>query len=161
LQTGVVGTPVPVLSGAVRVAAGFDALWTTGTVDRLTRVVPSTDGGAPVQRAVVVGRGPTAVAAGVDAVWVANTQAGTVSRVDPNTMTVTGTYKVGADPDSIAVAPDGQVVVGYSSGTVVEVLGIASKSQVLDVGTHPQDVVTAGSGVWVAGSHPGRVATAA
>jgi len=161
LITGFVGQPVYVLSGAVRATPGFGAVWATGTVNRLTRIVPSTKpGAAPQQRAIEVGQGPTAVAAGVDAVWVANTKSDTVSRVDPSTLAVTATYKVGHAPDSVAVAPDGRVLIGYSGGTVVDVLGIQSKTETLPVGTHPQTLVPVRSAVWVAGAAPGQVVSA-
>ena len=38
--SGVAGTPIAVPSGAVRVAAGFGALWVTGITDRSTRSCP-------------------------------------------------------------------------------------------------------------------------
>ena len=50
LQTGVLGTPVQVLSGAVRVASGYNALWVSGTEDLVTRIVPVSDGGPPAER---------------------------------------------------------------------------------------------------------------
>ena len=160
LITGVVYKPVAVLSGAVRVTDGFGAVWATGTVNRLTRIVPSATGGVPAQSAVQVGKGPTSVATGPDAIWVLNSESATVSRVDPNSLAVVATYKVGAGPDSIAVAPNGHVLVGFSAGTVVDLLGIDAKSQTLEVGTHPQDLAAASAGVWVAGADPGQVVAA-
>ena len=84
---------MPVAAGAVRIAAGFGALWVTGTSNAVTRVVPATGTGPPTERTVPVGQGPIGVATGAGAVWVADAQGGSVSEVDPTTLhvdTITG-----------------------------------------------------------------------
>ena len=145
------------LSGAVDVAAGFGALWVTGTADRLTRITPPGSlGAAPVQRVMVVGKQPTGVATGSGSVWVANSQSGTVSQVDPTTFTVTRTLVAGANPQSIAVANGGPVYVSLGSAEALSVLSLSAPKTV-HLSTHPQDLLSAGSDVWVAGANPGRV----
>jgi YVTN family beta-propeller protein len=62
------------------------------------------DAGSRSPFQIPVGDGPTAVALGAGAVWVANTAAGTVSRIDPKTKTVVSTIRVGAAPSGIVVA---------------------------------------------------------
>ena len=105
---------------------------------------------------VEVGERPIGVATGSGSVWVANSTSGTVSQVDPKTLAVTRTQSVGADPRSIAVATDGPVYVGLGSAKALTVLSL-SAPKTLRLTTHPQDLLTAGSGVWVAGANPGRV----
>ena len=51
-----------------------------------------------------MGESPTAVAVGDDAVWVANTAAGTISRIDPETNEVERTIEVGNAPSGIVLA---------------------------------------------------------
>ena len=83
-RTGATGIPVDVVGGAVRVAAGFGALWITGTADMLTYFVPpSAAARTPKLEGITVGNGPIGVAAGAGSVWVADAQGGTVSQVDP------------------------------------------------------------------------------
>ena len=51
-----------------------------------------------------MGVGPTAIAVGAGAVWVANTEAGTISRIDPATNEVGDTIELGAAPAGLVVA---------------------------------------------------------
>jgi len=96
--------------GAVRVAVGAGAVWVTGQDDSLTRIDPRPNGVTLRWRTVTVGRGPIGVAVGGGAVWVADAQSGTISRIDPTTLRVTGTFPdpVPADqagrPDPVSVA---------------------------------------------------------
>lgn len=141
----------------MRVAAGFGALWVTGTDDLLTRVVPSPVGvGAPSERTVTVGQDPIGVATGAGAVWVANARGGSVSEVDPTTLQVTAHSGVGDDPLSVAVA-DGRVYVGFGAAQTVRVVSPAPSSKVLSLDTDPRALLAVGAGVWVAGANPGRV----
>jgi hypothetical protein len=156
LVTGTAGTPIAVAAGAVRVAAGFGALWVTGAGDRLTRVTPPSGGGTPAQRAVAVGQGPVGVATGDGSVWVANTQGGSLSQVDPATLAVSSLDGVGDDPLSVAVA-GGRVYVGFGAPQTVRVVSPAPASKALGADTEPRALLAVGSGVWIAGANPGRV----
>ena len=53
---------------------------------------------------IAVGDGPSAIVASVEAVWVANTDAGTVSRIDPDTNRVVQTIDLGEAPAGLVVA---------------------------------------------------------
>jgi len=156
-RTGVVGTPITVLAGVVRVAAGFGALWVTGAVDGLTRIVPPTDSAsAPVQRALTVGQGPIGVATGAGSVWVADSRGADVSRVDPVTLRVEHLRGMGPDPISVAVA-GGRVYVGSGTARTVRLVSPAPGSGVLRIGTTPRALLPVGRSVWVAGANRGLV----
>jgi DNA-binding beta-propeller fold protein YncE len=145
-----------VSAGVVRVAAGFGALWVTGTTDTVTRVVPASDPGTPTERTVTVGEGPIGVATGAGAVWVANAQSGSVSKVDPTTLHVDEIAGVGHDPLSVGVGA-GRVYVGFGTGQTVRTVAPAPASKVLDLHTDPRQIIGTRSGVWMAGANPGRV----
>ena len=66
----------------------------------MTRIDP----GSLSTHTITVGAGPTGIAAGAGAVWVANRLEKTVSRIDPETRTVTRTIPVGNPPEGVAVA---------------------------------------------------------
>jgi DNA-binding beta-propeller fold protein YncE len=134
LRTATAGTPVEVLAGAVRVAAGYGSLWVTGTTNLLTRVTPPAGTAGTQQKTVQVGQGPIGVATGNGAIWVANAQDGTVSEVSQAGLFVTQTFRVGGDP---LTPPPGSKAHG--------------------VGTDPRVLLAVPTGVWVGGSNPGRV----
>ncbi len=158
LQTGVVGTPIQVLGGAVRVASGFGALWVTGTDDLLTRIIPAAAGsGPPAQRTVTVGRGPIGVVTGIGFVWVANAEDGTVSQVNPSTMQVAATLTAGDDPIAIAITSDNRVFVGFGTAQTVRVVSPPPESRAIPLAGAPRALLSVGNGVWVATSNPGRV----
>ncbi len=158
VQTGVLGTPVQVLAGAVRLSSGFNALWVTGTDDLMTRIVPAPgDDGPPAQRPVMVGQGPIGIATGAGFVWVANSQAGTVSQIDPNTMQVVNTLAAGDDPLAVAVTPDNRVYVGFGTAGTLRVVSPAPESKALNLKGAPRALLPVGTGVWVATANPGKV----
>src|SRR5207248_3077994 len=61
------------------------------------------ENGKTIESYVGVGRRPTAVAVGAGGVWVANSESGTVSRLDPATGKFVDTIGVGADLNDVAV----------------------------------------------------------
>jgi streptogramin lyase len=107
--------------GAVRVATGAGAVWVTGLSDTLTRVSPAPQGGWLGYRVLQVGQGPIGLTTSKEAVWVADTQDGTVQRVEPRRLRITATYHVGGDPLGIAVF-DGRVWVGDGQSGAVTAL---------------------------------------
>lgn len=159
MQTGVLGTPVQVLSGAVRATSGYNALWVSGTENLVTRIVPAPNNdGPPAQHALKVGQGPVGIAAGAGSVWVANSQDGTVSQVDPTSLEVTATLPVGPDPVAVVVTPDNHVYAGLGSAQTVRVVSPAPESKALGVKGEPRALLAVGTGsVWVATSNPGKV----
>jgi YVTN family beta-propeller protein len=96
------------------------------------------------------------VATGAGSVWVANAQGGTVSQVDPNSLRVVRTLRVGGEPRSLAVA-GGHLYVGDGRAQTVRSPYPAPASQVLGIGTEPRALLAVGGSVWVAGADPGRV----
>lgn len=77
--------------GAVRLAAGDGAVWATGQTDTLTRIAARPAGVGLATRTTTVGSGPVGVAVGGGAVWTADLAAGSVARVSPGTLRMTGT----------------------------------------------------------------------
>ena len=156
-RTGATGIPVDVVGGAVRVAAGFGALWITGTADSLTHYVPpSAAARTPKLEGITVGNGPIGVAAGAGSVWVADAQSGTVSQVDPRSLQVVHTSRVGGDPLSVGVA-GGRVYVGDGTAQTLRTVYPSPSSKVLGIGTTPRCLFAVGGSIWVAGANPGRV----
>jgi len=156
-RTGAAGTPVDVAGGAVRVAAGFGALWITGTVDVLTHFVPASAAArTPKLEGITVGNGPIGVAAGAGSVWVADAQGGAVSQVDPRSLKVVHTSSLGGDPLSVGVAA-GRVYVGDGTAQTLRTVYPSPSSKVLGIGTTPRFLLGVGASVWVAGANPGRV----
>jgi len=92
----VVSTPGP----ATHLAAASHRLWITDGSDGVTVV-----GAGGHTRTIPVGGEPTGLATGAGSVWVASTAAGTLTRVDPGTETVTATVRVGERPYAVAASP--------------------------------------------------------
>ncbi len=156
-RSGATGVPVDLEAGAVRVAAGFGALWISGTADMLTYFVPpSARHRVPRLEGIRVGNGPNGVATGAGSVWVANARDGTVSRVDPGSLRVVDTDHVGGDPSSVGVV-GGTVYVGDGTAQTLRTVFPSPASKVLGIGTTPRSLLPVGGSVWVAGADPGRV----
>jgi YVTN family beta-propeller protein len=79
------------------------------------------ENGKKVESYVAVGRHPTAVAVGEGGVWVANSESGTVTRLDPATGKFVDTIGVGADPNDIAVGLGSVWVADGNDGTVTQI----------------------------------------
>src|SRR5581483_2897121 len=72
------------------IAYGANSLWVTDPVGNGVIRVPVSSPSATIR--IDVGSGPSAIAFGGGRAWVANNLDGTVSRIDPATNRVTGTY---------------------------------------------------------------------
>jgi DNA-binding SARP family transcriptional activator/streptogramin lyase len=106
---------------------------------------------------VQVGAGPVAIVAGHGSVWVANSEDGTVSRIDPETHGIVATVGV-PSPVDLAVGPDAVWVASGTDGTISRI--DAESNHVVaaidlndDDPFDPQTVhgIAAGAGgVWVA-----------
>ena len=104
----------------------------------------------PLSRPRRSGQGPTAVAVGGGAVWVANTQDGTVSRIDPRTATVTHTIPVGRRPTGVAAGAGAVWVANSLSGTLDRIDPHTMRVEsTVEVGAAPQGVTVAHGLVWV------------
>ena len=150
------GARLAVPAGAVRIAAGFGALWVTGSSDGLTEIAPDDHGPTPVTPPIAVGNGPIGVATGDGAVWVADATAGKVVEVDPNTRAVVHTYSVGGDPLGVAVSA-GKVWVADGTAQTLRTLFPAPKSKVLNLGATPRTLLAVPGGIWVGVANPGQV----
>jgi len=169
-RTGNVLASAALPDGAVRLTLGDGYIWVTGQANSLTRVDPHPLGLSLQSKSVRVGEGPIGVAFGDGSVWVANAQSGTVSRVDPRTMSVTGTFGIpsgsgssgssGSDPTSIAVW-NGRVWVGVGQRAAVVALDPRTGAEIGSAVTLPgvaRDLVVGAQGdLWATTANPGTV----
>jgi len=177
---GEVRASVALPDGAVRLALGDGYVWVTGQTDTLTRIDPRPLGVSLEWKSARVGQGPLGVAVGEGAVWVANAESGTLSRVDPHTLKVTGTFPVpagssgsgatsglpgssagaGSDPETVAVW-QGRVWVGGGQSPEVVAIDPRSGAEVGRAVALPgiaRDLVVGADGdLWAATANPGRV----
>lgn len=77
--------------------------------------------GSKVESYVGVDRHPSAVAVGEGGVWVANSESGTVTRLDPVTGKVVDTIGVGADLNGVAAGLGSVWVADGNDGTVTQI----------------------------------------
>jgi YVTN family beta-propeller protein len=109
--------------GGVAAALGL----TLGNSNAVAVVVPPNSvamidaSGERVESYVRVGKRPVAVAVGEGGVWVANSESGTVTRLDPATGKFRDTIGVGADPNDIAVGFGSVWVADGNDGTVTQI----------------------------------------
>ena len=104
---------------------------------------------------VTVGHAPSALAVGEGAVWVVNRTDGTVSRIDPETNSVSWSVGVGHDPTAVAVGEGAVWVAGGEDGTVARVDPDGPrKAQRFKVGSSPSALAVAGGSVWTAAVAP-------
>ena len=141
---------------AAAVIVGGGVWWGTRGNDQLP-VVPANSvglidtGSGQLLAAVPVGQSPAGVAAaGSSDLWVANTGAGSVSRIDQQTQTVTQTVPVGAGPVALTVLGQDVWVVNSLSATVSQVSTQTNTVvAMVEVGSEPS-AITAGFGwLWV------------
>jgi YVTN family beta-propeller protein len=103
-----------------------------------------------VVAAGTVGTSPGDVAVGGGSVWVTNTDAHTVSRVDPNTGNVRQTIPVGSGATGLAADDHGVWVANSLDGTVSRIdPGANSVVQTIPVGSSPATVALTKGSVWV------------
>jgi YVTN family beta-propeller protein len=154
--------------GAVRVTLGGGYVWVTGQSDTLARIDPHALGVTLEWRAVKVGQGPIGVAFGAGKVWVANAQSGTVSEVNPRTLSLSRGFRVpsgssntpssNSDPEQVAFWK-GLVWVGVGSRPALLAFDPRSGSEVGKPVTLPgaaRDLYVADDGsFWATTSNPG------
>ena len=114
----------------------------------LTRIDPAT--GTVTGEGVEVGARPDGIAVGPGAVWVANSQDGTVTRIDPATGQPRGPVTVGSGPAGIAITPYSRVGrqragshrsrLDPATGRVTDTIG---------VGDGPSAIAATRKAVWV------------
>ena len=134
-------------------AARGKTVWIAPSSGLLTRLDPRT--GAVIKE-IDPNAGPTAVAVGPDAVWVADSDAGTVTRVDPTGLTKP--IPVGGSPSAIALDADSVWVANRSDDTVVRIdPSTRAVTTTIPVGKAPAGIAVSPGAVWVANSGDGTV----
>jgi YVTN family beta-propeller protein len=135
-------------------SVGEGAVWVVFADAFLARV-------DPVQPRMVssglAGTGPAGIAAGNGAVWVANSGDNSVSRILPETATVSATITVGRHPAGIALGEGGVWVTDQGDDTVTRIdLGSGSETTI-QVGGGPTGIAVGDGAVWVANSDDGTI----
>ncbi len=146
-----IGNVVPGGSGTV--ATQGDTVWVAPSSGLLSRLSPQT---ARIVQHIDPNAGPTAVAIGEGAVWVADSDANTVTRIDPTGLLTPIT--VGEGPSAIAVG-EGGVWVADSLGDSVTLIdpGTDAVTTSIPVGTDPVGIAVGAGAVWVANSGDGTM----
>jgi YVTN family beta-propeller protein len=106
------------------------------------------DAAGRLTRSILVDAGPSAVVAGFDAIWTANTNADSVSRIDPTTGSVTR-IMVQSAPSAITVGAGSVWVTNGAAGTVSRIDPLTNRTQNIVVGTAPGGVAVSSGAVWV------------
>jgi YVTN family beta-propeller protein len=146
-----VGNVVP--GGPGFVAARGGTVWVAPSSGLLSRL-DATD-------ARVVGRidpnsGPAAVALGAEAVWVTDSEANTVTRIDPTGLLTP--IPVGRGPGGIAVGAGGVWVTDALDDAVVRIDPVTrAVTTTIPVGRAPAGIAVGDGSVWVANSGDGTV----
>jgi serine/threonine-protein kinase len=115
-------------------------------------------GGRSLVGEVPTGSSPSQLAVGAGAVWVTNPDAGTLSRIDRRTGTVSNTIQVGSDPSAVAVGAGGVWVVSPRDGTLSWISPATNQVvKTIRVGNGPSGVCVAAGAVWVADSYAAQL----
>jgi YVTN family beta-propeller protein len=143
-----------VVSGGPGAAAALGkTVWIAPSSGLLTRVDSRT--GRVIKR-IDPSAAPTAVAVGGDAVWVADSDAGTVTRVDSSGLLTQIT--VGGSPSAVALDEGGVWVANRSDDTVVRIdPSTQGVTTTISVGKSPAGIAVTPGSVWVANSGDGTV----
>jgi YVTN family beta-propeller protein len=148
-------TTIPVGSEPDGIAAGDRSIWVAdqgdGTVYRLDRQT-GTQAAAPIQ----VGSGVTGIAYGDGAVWVVNSTG--LSRIDPQSNTVTTTIPVGQGPYGVAAGPGGVWVSDEYGNSIAHVNPATLTVAYTPTSSAPLGLALAGHRLWIATDGIGTVA---
>ena len=101
---------------------------------------------------ITVGANPKGIAVGDDAVWVANTDDGTVSRIDPEAVEADAeTITVGTEPRGV-VAAFGSVWVTNGTDNSVSRIDPEDREviETIPVGEGPEGITAGADSIWVA-----------
>jgi DNA-binding beta-propeller fold protein YncE/predicted Ser/Thr protein kinase len=142
----------------LRLAVGAGGLWVSSASTSAVRRIDlgSATGGAPI----LVGRGPAGMTVAGGLVWVANSRAGTVTRVDPSLHTILGDpIPVGGGPGGIDAGPETVWVANSADDTVsrIDIATAEPTGSPIDVGPDPGAVAVGADAVWVANNGNGTV----
>jgi YVTN family beta-propeller protein len=150
---GVVAAAVAVPVFALGGGSGGDVGDLVG--DSVVRI----DDGGGIAGEATLGTAPTAVTYGGGALWATNGNAGTVSRIDPQTNDVDRPIRVGGGPAGIAYAERAVWVANSLSGTVSRISTETSEvaGEPIPTGNRPVGVAAGAGGVWVTNADDGTV----
>jgi YVTN family beta-propeller protein len=128
--------------------AGAGALWGSGTDGMVYRFDPSTH---TVAGSVDVAPGGSTVnlAFGAGSVWAAAEDAGTVSRIDPASNSVTARYSVGHKPHSLLFAAGSMWVAVVNDGVVTRIDPTTGTLTPIHVRGQPTNLAYGSATVWV------------
>lgn len=144
------------LLAAIVVSGGGGARLPTAIPGDSVGAMSPSDGA--IRAVVPLGTSPTALASGDGAVWAANSNAGTVSRLDPALRTVVQTLQVGSTPTGLAVGAGAVWVTDNYGGAVVRIDPTVNRVvQTVPVGNAPAGVAVGDGSVWVANSSDGTL----
>jgi DNA-binding beta-propeller fold protein YncE/predicted Ser/Thr protein kinase len=142
----------------LRLAVGAGGLWVSSASTSAVRRIDlgSADAGAPI----LAGRGPAGVTVAGGLVWVANSRAGTVTRVDPSLHTILGDpIPVGGSPGGIDAGPETVWVANSADDTVsrIDIADAEPMGSPISVGPDPGAVAVGADAVWVANNGDGTL----
>jgi YVTN family beta-propeller protein len=141
-------------NGAVRVAPAGDVLWVTGRERSVTRVDPRSGKVGP---SVEVGLGPIGLAYDGKRVWVANSDDGTVSRIDATSGKRAGApVRVGGGPIGVAVAGGSVWVANQDDLSLTRIDPDQGRvvGEPVDIGSSLRGITAGRGAVWVVGTNP-------
>jgi DNA-binding beta-propeller fold protein YncE/predicted Ser/Thr protein kinase len=110
------------------------------------------DGGVSVSEPIPVGQGPLRLAVGGGAVWATSATQGTLTRIDPTSLEVSGApLRLGAGISGVAFGAGAVWVASPRRGEVLRVDPARNRVEArVDVGGHPGAIAFGGDRVWVA-----------
>ena len=153
--SGTIADAFPVGRRPVGVAADRNGVWVANSVDRtLTHLV-----GDEESSTSPVPAGPASIAVGGGVVWVANTDAGSVSRVDAATgRELAGSpMQAGNGLSAIAYGLGAAWIANSVDGTIWRIDGTGRKTMEVQVGAGLRDLTVTREGVWVTSETAGTV----
>jgi YVTN family beta-propeller protein len=89
------------------------------------------------------------IAAGEGGIWVGNSLADSVTRIDPSTNRLTGTFPTGRTPAAVAVGAGAVWVANSRDGTVTRYEPKTADISTIQVGGTPVDLAFGEGGIWV------------
>ncbi len=146
-----IGNVVP--GGQGSVATQGDAVWVAPSSGLLSRLLP---GSTRIVQRFDPNAGPTAIAVGAGAVWVTDSEANTVTRIDPTGLSTP--VPVGHGPSGIVVGAGGVWVADTLDDAIVRIdPSTRAVTAMIPVGRAPTGVAVGAGSVWVANSGGGTV----
>ena len=142
---------VPIDGNPLAVACGAGGVWAVSDSGRLNRIDPATNAVSGVD----VGAGASALAVGGNDVWVANSIAGTVSRVNAERAAVTAVVALGPtdEPVAVAVGAGGVWVANRRGQTLARIDPDPERPAVAErfrLGSEPRALTIVEDRIWVA-----------